>query len=341
MKHRHNSRRFRNFLIGLAILVLVFLFGKYSDSILHFTQKTVPLHIAVEPAPPIASSTDVLILLNQDSATIQHMDGKNERMLLDVFFKKFAQLTLPAEGSKLSNGIVTPFPDPKLDKGAIPSPDWKYTARLAEPRADGATSIFLKPKTQNARTIILREGNQPLRDGSFAGWFDEKNMAIVAYTDQNKSLYSAGLDGSLKKIAPMPDTVVMSTMRHGIFWYVTATLGQGIETPPSSPSELHRVTLDGKEVRMAREEKQVITGIMAEANGRIAYSLDNGEAVLSGLGLPNGQLNIGSRHPVVLVSNGHVIIRDGFFLMAFDPATGATSKLSEIPEGEISVFVLH
>ncbi len=295
------------------------------------------MDLGAAPAP--ATSTVSLLLLNKDSATILHLDGKEERVSMSELEKRFGTAPRPSEGSNAANGGFAAYPMPGLTPGAVPSPDGAYSAHLADPRADGATAVLLKPAQGAERTVVLRKGNEPLRDGAFAGWFDARTMGIVAYTDAEKSLYAAGLDGSLRKLVTLPDDVALSSMRDGAFWYITATQGAGIEVAPQGPSELHRVSVDGKDVRMTREEKHVIFGLIADGKGRVVYSLDDGSAVLIGLDLPQGRMELGQRRPVGMLPDGRLVLREGYGLATFDPLTGDDKALGDLPEGDVQVFV--
>lgn len=280
-----------------------------------------------------------LVLVNKETATILSLNGKEERITLDQLDARFGKQKKPREGASAANGGYVQYPVSGVAPGAIVSPDGAYSAHLADPRADGATAIVLKPLSGIERLIVLRKGNEPLRDGAFAGWFDSQTMAIVAYTDTEKNVYAAGLDGSVRTLAALPDTVVLSSMRARSFWYMTAVQGAGIEVPPKGPSELHRVSIDGKDVRMARDEKRVIFGLIADEQGRIVYSMDDGSSVFAGLNVPQGQIELGKRRALGILPDGRLILREGFSLSLFDPITGSTERIGELPEGDVSVFI--
>ena len=291
------------------------------------------------PTVPAGSPSTVVILLNQDSATFLHLDGSTERIPRGQLMARLASSTLPTEGIDVGNGESVPFPVTGLDPGSVPAPDGKHAAHLADPRADGATAIILSTPNGQSSTVVLREGNTPLRDGSFAGWFDPSTMAVVAYTETTKAVYTATLDGALLRLVTLPDNVTGSTVQAGAFWYMTAVLGQGIELPPQGPSELHRVTLDDKDVTMARESAHVITTVVAEDSARAVYMTDDGRSVLIGLNVPKGQVDLGQRHVVALLPDGRIVLRTGFSLVLYDPTSGVSTNLADLPEGDVQAFV--
>lgn len=293
----------------------------------------------VSTSTQIMSLKSTLLLLNKETATILHLDGKEERLSLIQLKERFGTQATPRHGSNAANGGFVQYPQEGIASGALMSPDGAYSAHLADPRADGATAIILRPVSGIERLLVLRKGNEPLRDGAFAGWFDSHTMAIVAYTDAEKKLYAADLDGSVRAVATLPDTIVLSSMRAQSFWYMTAVQGAGIEVPPQGPSELHRVSVDGKDVLMARDEKRVIFGLLADEQGRIVYSMDDGSSVLAGLNIPQGQLDLGKRRALGILPTGQLILREGFNISVFDPITGITERIGELPEGDVQVFI--
>lgn len=293
----------------------------------------------VSTSTHIETSPISLLLLNADTATILSLSGREERISLEQLEVRFGKQKKPREGSSAANGGFVEYPMAGISSGTILSPDGAYSAHLADPRADGATALLLKPQSGIERLVVLRKGNDPVRDGALAGWFDSHTLAIVAYTEAEKKLYAADLDGSVREIAVLPDTVVFSSMRAQSFWYMTAVQGAGIEIPPKGPSELHRVSIDGKDVLMARDEKRVIFGLITDEQGRIVYSLDDGNSVLAGLDVPRGQVELGKRRALGMLPDGRVILREGFSISVFDPISDVTERIGELPEGDVRVFI--
>jgi hypothetical protein len=247
------------------------------------------------------------------------------------------------EGSAVSNGARALF----VIDGAKPEQRFTHTslhgqatATLDVPRADGASVVIVTTKTGEPQTIVLRDAKgRSLKDASVVGWLDDMMFGLTAIVGGERWLVSVDVTGNIELLAKLPEGLIALESRAEAFWYVTATLGEGLESSPKAPSDLYRVGANGVQTLMYHDETHVITAVLPGPDGLLAVTTDDGISRLI-----NARGSILQRfempRPILFVSSKELLLRDGFQLFLYDIAreTRAAMPLG-VPEGDVTVFI--
>lgn len=302
------------------------------------------------PAPTASSSSEVIrpsgtiLLANADSVTLIDPSGKTERLALADFWTRESAEKLPAEGSDAANGSRAYLLSPEQASGThetFLSPDRRYVARLGEPKRDNAASLEIVQGREAPQTIVLRDRRgKALSNSVLLGWVGPRTLAVMAVATSSRGLFTVELNGSLKQIAQLPDDIVYAEARAGAVWYATAQLGEGLESAPKGPSELHRVMPDGQDVLAARDELRVFQVAVPDRKGNLMYTTDDGQAFHLTVGDEKTRKALGKLRPLAFLPDGKLLLRDGFDLVISDPVSGKSSRIMALPEGDVRVFVL-
>lgn len=287
-----------------------------------------------------ATDTSAILLVNENAVTVMRLDGKTERMTFDQFDKASLGSQLPYEGSNAANGAKVLFHLFRATSTQY-SPDDSFAASLGTPKADGAAVLKIDARSEDisTRTIVLRQKNsRPLKEAMFHGWFDIQTTAVSAQVTSTRWIYAVDINGSLKPLTELPDNLAGITVRNGALWYTTATMGEGLESPPTGPSELHRVTVDGVDTLVVRDVRQIILTSVPGPGSRVAYTTDNGQSFALSVGNEQSRVAFGKQRPLLFLPNDRILLRDGYDLVLFDLLTGKTRKLGPLPEGAVNVF---
>lgn len=284
--------------------------------------------------------SSTLLLINETAATLMSFSGKTERLTYEDFQARYATATLPAEGSQAANGAIAYLHLPlTTSTGAVTvSPDRKNTAQLGTPQRDGAAVILLSRHGAAPEKIVLRlPPNKPLKDATLLGWFDAQTMIAAARDAGDRFAYAVSLDGIARPLVKLPENLIYLQGRSGILWYATAEMGEGLETPPAGPSELHRISLDGRDELVVREEKDVVLSAVSVPGSCVAYTTDANQSFCL---IEGSKIEVGKRRPLMFVGNRFLVLRDKFDLVLFDLQTSTSQKIGALPEGGVDVFVL-
>lgn len=288
------------------------------------------------------AASGTLWLVNSDSVTVLKFDGTSERLSWDDFTKRFPGATWPDQGSLAANGSGVPLLSPDQASGTrriYPSPDRRYLANLGSPKSDNAAVIEIRQGNESPQTLIIRDRKgRAFSDTQFMGWLDNRTLALTAVATSSHWVYAVDLNNSLRPLAPLPDDAIYLEARAGAVWYATAVLGEGIESPPKGPSDLHRVGVDGQDIIVAQNDTRVFQVVVPDKNGDFMYSTDDNQVFYVKAGETGSLQALGEKHPVLILRDGRLILRDGFKLVLYDPATSQSKDLGTLPEGEIKVF---
>jgi hypothetical protein len=312
---------------------------------------------STKPAPPQARPPETVtpaaadgvwpsgtaILLNSDSVTLVEPAGNATRLAAADFWEKAKPQRLPAEGSAAANGSGVFLLSPEQASGtreSYLSPDRRYVARLGEPKRDNAASIEVYQGRETPQSIVLRDRRgRALSSVYLLGWLGPRTLAAMAVATSTRGLYAIEINGAMRQIAQLPDDVVYAEARAGAVWYATAQLGEGLESAPTGPSEMRRITPAGEDTLVSREESRVFQIAVPDGHDRVMYTLDDGQAFLATIGQEERE-QLGKLHPLGYLPDKKLLLREGFSLVAFDPETGESKSLADLPEGEVKVFVL-
>jgi hypothetical protein len=285
------------------------------------------------------SNTSTILLVNADAVTLLEAGKEAQRFSKQEFANKFDTSILPVEGSDAANGSKVYLTlAPGVYSSDLPtSPDHRFTARFGKPKADGAAVIEFRQAGQDAASLVLRDkAGKPLKDASLLGWLDGRSVAFTALASSTRAVYVAAYDGVQRWLAPLPDDTIYLDVRAGAIWYTTATPGEGLESQPRGPSELHRVNSSGEDLLLTKEQNQVIVNVVPWKDA-FSYITDDGQARYSSF---DGalRLSLGKRKPLLFTADGALLLRDGFDLALFDPRTAQTQKIGSVPEGSVAAF---
>gem|GEM_PF-1232353 len=305
-----------------------------------------------QPASSAAATTSTttiwtsgtILMVNADSVMVVDPSGRSERLARANFWSQAKSTKLPAEGSAAANSSNVYLLAPEQTSGTretFLSPDRRYVARLGTPKADNAATLEIIQGHESPQIIVLRDRRgQALSDAALLGWLGPRTLAVMAVATSTRGLFAADLNGTLKQIAQLPDNIVYAEVRAGAVWYATAQLGEGLESAPQAPSELHRLTPDGQDTLAARDELQVFQVAVPDDKGHVMYTTDDGQSFYLAVGQNGTRKVLGKRRPLGYLPDGKLLLRDNLDLMVFDPESGASNQVTSLPEGEVRVFVI-
>ncbi len=293
----------------------------------------------------MTSSTAAIALVNDSAVTLLHFDGTSERLKPQQFTQAYGAGPLPVEGVQVANGSEAYFHAPGETVGGIPSPNGQYLAHLESAKSDGAGVIQVSKDGETPQSVVLRSGRTALTDPFVQGWFDDDMMIVTAHATSTRWVYAVSRTGTIEPIVTLPDNVTFLAGRGGMLWYATATLGEGLESPPTGPSEIHRVTLrPAQDVRVADDATHAINMVVPGTDGWFAYTTDDGRSYVErvdGSGAMQGErISLGSERPLLFLSADRLVLRDNFSLVLKDLRTGQVTTLGALPEGQVDAFYL-
>ncbi|MFH1621392.1 MAG: hypothetical protein ABIB04_04905 [Patescibacteria group bacterium] len=286
-----------------------------------------------------------LLMPNEFAVSILSPDRKMERLTFLEFNDKYKDESLPIYGVLAANG-ETRYLHLPIDATATASwyiaPDGMSSAWLDSPAKDEASIIEVKKGQAKEEKIVLRTSkNKPIKDAMLLGWFDEKTIVVVASVDQVKSVYAVNLNGVVRQVKELPENIIFYVVKSGYFWFATGTLGEGLESSPTGPSELYRVSSNGVFDLVARDEKNVFISMTADSSGNLGATMSDGNSFVMRIGSDGSRIDIGKRRPLLFTDNDKLIVRDGFDLLLMDCTSGDMSKIVSLPEGSVEIFVLN
>lgn len=216
------------------------------------------------------------------------------------------------------------------------SPDGRRSIHPTPSAPDGTGAILIR-YGGDTHTVILREENgRGIRDAHAVGWWDNETAAVVGIRNSIRTAFAVGIAGGVRAVSSLPETAARIEMRDGGLWYVTLTPGEGLESEPTPPSELHKLASDGKDATpmifptMVIARYVVIDGNLIATqneNGKIFYSSSYENAVAEGMLLD-------------ATSDGKLLIRKGDNLLFGDPRSGSMASLPVALDRRVAVFLL-
>ncbi|MEK7116398.1 MAG: hypothetical protein AAB879_03320 [Patescibacteria group bacterium] len=293
-------------------------------------QKSTPVARRESPVGAmLAIQRPTIALLNDSSATVLSSNGSSTRLTREEFENRFGIETHSLEGANAANGAVV------LYDRILRSPDRNLIAKVSAPKADGASVALI-----GDHIVVLRSGGRPLRDARIHGWSGENGLFVSALVTSTRAVYEVERSGSVRMLATLPENVLFLEARRGAMWYITASSGEGIESEPIPPSELHRITvLHGDELVVRTAARLVVIGVGGPRND-VAYLTNDGQAIYRKIGDDASNVALGKRYPLLFLDDGRLVMRDGFELLVVDPVTGRTASRGNIPEGNVEVYEL-
>lgn len=112
--------------------------------------------------------------------------------------------------------------------------------------------------------VTLRAGNgDAYQEPILLGLFNDTNAAVTGRAGKS-SILNVSRSGAISLLANLPENAEVLGFSGGSVWYATFTPGEGIESDPSGPSTLFRVTADGKTARVADDPVRVFVGVRSD-----------------------------------------------------------------------------
>lgn len=188
---------------------------------------------------------------------------------------------------------------------------------------------------------FLKDGgdwNVPLRDAEgqnysnaqFLG-LDGDKTAIVLASDTGPELLRIDRSGSVRVLFRLPENATVVGSHDGTTWIATFTPGEGIESEPSGPSTLIRITPDGTRTDLVQETR-VIVLVSAFSDGRFAYQTDDGSLVAR-----DGEEMWSGHGKILGWHDEHLIIGQGKNIFQLD-ADFRLKLLGSLPEAPNVVY---
>lgn len=183
------------------------------------------------------------------------------------------------DGTHLRLGLDCTVQDVRFPPGLL-NPSDTHGVRLGDPRKDGAAAIVISDGKEESTIILRGQDGRPYRDPVLIGWMDGTHVAASASQGDSRHLLVVETTGRVMKRATLSEMVGDVAAGGGFAWYVTVTPGEGIEFGPRGPSEIHRVSADGSDAVVARDEQSALESLSVGPAGHFAASV--GDAILVG-----------------------------------------------------------
>ncbi len=235
------------------------------------------------------------------------------------------------ETGDASTTILLAIPMPKADRDQEYAFVWP-DKRLKEVPTDKTwrgyawqlSKLKIIPASPDGKAPILSDGGDwkvPLRTAKgvtlnepvMVGMADEMHAFVMARATGNQ-LFLVSRSGDIRDVHDLPDFVNPLYSDDGNAWLASFVPGEGLESDPTGPSRLLRISSDGTEAQVA-EETQVIVSIVNGPSNAFAYRKAGGDmAAISG-----DKQWIGPGLPLAWVDKDHLLLSQGrvLFMLSF------------------------
>ncbi|MBU1032809.1 MAG: hypothetical protein ABH820_02570 [Patescibacteria group bacterium] len=327
----------------LIVGALVLLTYMNSDSAsLSASIKVKPTGVNTETAHHTA------VLMVDDQGARIFVNGSSRELTWPDDIKLLGQPLSTLQGRDTQTGepvyLTTDFKRAPTSLG-MRSPDGRRTLHPAQPKEDG-TGIFEIGYGDDKQSIVVRTANgQGVKDVLPIGWWDSETVALLGLSTSSRAIFAVNLTGGVRQVANFPDTAERAIAWSGNVWYVTATLGQGLEDPLGPPSELHQVSFDGTYDLLSKESGRVIQYFVPSPNLQVAYQTEDGQITLArfkelGEDEDRPSLPQGQGMPLGFLDEFRLVVRKGDQLLIKDIITGREDAIADLSSTEGAVFML-
>ncbi len=218
----------------------------------------------------------------------------------------------------------------------IRSPDGRRSIHPTPSAPDGTGAILIRYGGDTSN-VILREGNgRGIRDAQAVGWWDNETVAVVGIKNSVRTAFAVGIAGGVRVVASLPETATQIEMFDGGLWYVTITTGEGLESEPEPPSELHKFTADGKDSILLVSTTTVISRYVVVDGNLVATQ--NNEGKIHHSSYTEDVVAVGAL--LDATADGKLLIRNGVDLLFGDPRSGGMASWPVSLEKRVAVFLL-
>lgn len=158
------------------------------------------------------------------------------------------------------------------------------------------------------------------------GMMDDRHALVLARSDR-LYLLDVARAGQVSVITDIPENTTVFGLSGGALWMATFTPGEGLESEPSGPSTLSRISPAGeKQIVATTKTSELFVGALSDGQ-RLATWLDTGLFTADGIGK---KFN-GFGTPLAWV-DGELIVAEGKLLMRYD-GQGVKHELGITLEG--------
>lgn len=261
--------------------------------------------------PNTASSSLTLIETIQASSTSFQVgvraptSDRDLRYLIDTGLKSVTPVTVP-KGWRVetmndtSNGLRV---ESSADRGfkLVDGGDWNVILRSASGEA------YTEPR--------------------LLGKLDDKHAMVVARADRMQILDVSRV-GQVIALADVPENAMVFGFSGGAVWMATLTPGEGMESEPTGPSVLYKVTSNGERTLVdSTKTADFFAGALSDGTRQVVW-LNTGSFTAESV----GQKFSGSGRPLAWL-NGKLLVTEGKHLFLYD-AQGQKQDLGIAMDGE-------
>jgi len=211
---------------------------------------------------------------------------------------------------------------------------WKQAGdlRMVPASPDGKAPILTDGNEWN---VVLRGTNgEAYADPQLVSAADETHVFVLATTDVRKLLL-VSRSGEIRVLADVPENANVLPASDGHAWIATFVPGEGLESEPTGPSRLIRLSVSGIQETIA-EETRIIVGVMPGADGDVAYRTDTGDVVVTA----GGKRWTGSGIPLLWLDGDRIMLAQGRGVFLLDMRTLTLELLQQMPAGPTAARML-
>lgn len=159
--------------------------------------------------------------------------------------------------------------------------------------------------------VILRaQTGEAYLEPRLLGLFDDRHAAVLARTD-HVLLLDVSRGGQIIKLADLEENESVITFSGGAAWISSFTQGEGIESEPSGPSRLKRVTSEGVREEVGNDETQVIVGVVSDG---VRHAFWNDGTFVA---KTDGKTFSGTGRPLLWLASGELVVAKGVTLIIY------------------------
>lgn len=211
---------------------------------------------------------------------------------------------------------------------------WKQSGelRMVPASPDGKAPILTDGNEWNA---VMRGANgEAFADPQLVSFADTTHVFVLATTDVRKLLL-VSRSGEIRVLADVPPSANILPASDGHAWIATFVRGEGLESEPTGPSRLIRLSVSGIQETIA-EETRIIVGVLPGADGGMAYRTDTGDVVVTA----KGKRWTGSGIPLLWLDADRIMLAQGRGIFVLDMRTLSLELLQQLPAGPSAARML-
>ncbi len=217
---------------------------------------------AVEQGGASQTPTSTLPTVATAPATV----GEQERSV---------RLGVPVPAMMQDRAFLLALPKGTITEARVPA-GWRTAALEREGGTltslqDGA---FKLTTTEGWSAVLRQKNGEPYREASVLCHLNETQVAVLAVAD-TRVVLSVGKTGEVRSLGALTEFMEPVGCSGGSVWLATFQPGEGLESPPTGPSNLHRLGLDAQ-MAPVLSDSDVIVRVVARSSTVFAYRMESG-----------------------------------------------------------------